>query len=62
MLTPQFTLPLHHELVVDNFAGDGGASSGIERAIERKDDECKTNRGHAAAAAANSHWSLARRL
>jgi len=38
MLTPQFTLPLHHELVVDNFAGGGGASSGIERAIGRPVD------------------------
>lgn len=38
MLTPQFLLPLHHELVVDNFAGGGGASSGIERAIGRPVD------------------------
>jgi DNA (cytosine-5)-methyltransferase 1 len=29
VLTPQFTLPLHDELVVDNFAGGGGASTGI---------------------------------
>lgn len=38
MLTPQFTLPLHDELVVDNFAGGGGASTGIERAIGRPVD------------------------
>lgn len=38
MLTPQFTLSLHHELVVDNFAGGGGASSGIEQAIGRPVD------------------------
>ena len=33
MLTPQFVLPLHHELVIDLFAGGGGASTGIEQAI-----------------------------
>jgi DNA (cytosine-5)-methyltransferase 1 len=38
MLTPQFTLPLHRELVIDNFAGGGGASTGIERAIGRPVD------------------------
>lgn len=38
MLTPQFTLPLHDELFVDNFAGGGGASTGIERAIGRPVD------------------------
>lgn len=38
MLTPQFTLPLHDEIVVDNFAGGGGASTGIERAIGRPVD------------------------
>lgn len=38
MLTPQFLLPLHDELVVDNFAGGGGASTGIERGIGRPVD------------------------
>jgi DNA (cytosine-5)-methyltransferase 1 len=38
MLSPQFKLPLHRELVVDNFAGFGGASTGIERAIGRPVD------------------------
>lgn len=38
MLTPQFLLGLHHELVVDNFAGGGGASTGIERALGRPVD------------------------
>lgn len=38
MLTPQFLLPLHNELIVDNFAGGGGASTGIERAIGRPVD------------------------
>ncbi len=38
MLTPQYMLPLADELVVDNFAGFGGASTGIERAIGRPVD------------------------
>lgn len=33
MLTPQFILPIAPELVVDLFAGGGGASTGIEQAI-----------------------------
>lgn len=32
MRTPQFILPLAHELVIDLFAGGGGASTGIEQA------------------------------
>lgn len=38
MLTPQFILPLDQELVVDLFAGGGGASTGIEQAIGRHVD------------------------
>ncbi|KAF1003265.1 MAG: hypothetical protein GAK28_04822 [Luteibacter sp.] len=38
MLTPQFILPLHSELVVDLFAGGGGASTGIGQAIGRAVD------------------------
>jgi DNA (cytosine-5)-methyltransferase 1 len=38
MLSPQFGLPLHDELVVDLFAGGGGASCGIELAIGRPVD------------------------
>jgi hypothetical protein len=38
MLTPQFLLPMHTELVVDLFAGGGGASTGIEQAIGRAVD------------------------
>lgn len=38
MLTPQFLLDIADELVVDNFAGGGGASTGIERAIGRPVD------------------------
>lgn len=38
MLSPQFLLPMHTELVVDLFAGGGGASTGIEQAIGRPVD------------------------
>lgn len=38
MLTPQYVLPLHDEIVVDLFAGGGGASTGIEQAIGRHVD------------------------
>jgi DNA (cytosine-5)-methyltransferase 1 len=38
MLTDQFILPIAHELVVDLFAGGGGASTGIEQAIGRHVD------------------------
>lgn len=38
MLTPQFLLPIERELVVDLFAGGGGASTGIEQAIRRHVD------------------------
>ena len=38
MLTPQLQLPIHDEIFVDNFAGGGGASTGIERAIGRSVD------------------------
>jgi DNA (cytosine-5)-methyltransferase 1 len=38
MLNPQFILPIAHELVIDLFAGGGGASTGIEQAIGRHVD------------------------
>lgn len=38
MITPQYTLDLHHELIIDNFAGGGGASTGIEMATGRHVD------------------------
>lgn len=38
MLNPQHSLPLHHELAIDLFAGGGGASTGIEQAIGRPVD------------------------
>lgn len=38
MLSPQYLLPIDDELVVDLFAGGGGASTGIEAAIGRHVD------------------------
>jgi DNA (cytosine-5)-methyltransferase 1 len=38
MITPQFVLALSAKLVIDLFAGGGGASSGIEQAIGRHVD------------------------
>lgn len=38
MLSPQFILPIAGEIVVDLFAGGGGASTGIEQAIGRHVD------------------------
>lgn len=38
MLNSQYILPLAHELVVDLFAGGGGASTGIEQALGRHVD------------------------
>ncbi|MCR4146716.1 DNA cytosine methyltransferase [Alcaligenes faecalis] len=38
MLTPQFQLPVNDELVVDLFAGGGGASTGLEQALGRHVD------------------------
>ncbi len=38
MIAGQFILPLAHEIVVDLFAGGGGASTGIEQAIGRHVD------------------------
>lgn len=38
MITPQYLLPIADELVVDLFAGGGGASSGIEQALGRPVD------------------------
>lgn len=38
MITPQFILPLAAKLVIDLFAGGGGASTGIEQAVGRHVD------------------------
>lgn len=38
MLTPQFILDVNEEIIVDNFAGGGGASTGIELALGRHVD------------------------
>jgi DNA (cytosine-5)-methyltransferase 1 len=35
VITPQFNLDLHREIFIDNFAGGGGASTGIERGLGR---------------------------
>lgn len=35
MLRDQFVLDLNQEIIVDNFAGGGGASTGIEMALGR---------------------------
>ncbi len=38
MVRPQLILDIHDELIVDNFAGGGGASTGIEMALGRHVD------------------------
>jgi DNA (cytosine-5)-methyltransferase 1 len=38
MTTDQLAIDLHAELIVDNFAGGGGASTGIELALNRSPD------------------------
>lgn len=38
MISNQFVLDVNHELIVDNFAGGGGASTGIELALGRHVD------------------------
>lgn len=38
MLSPQFKLDINHELIIDNFAGGGGASTGIEMGLGRHVD------------------------
>jgi DNA (cytosine-5)-methyltransferase 1 len=38
MKSPQLSLGLHDEIFIDNFAGGGGASTGIERALRRSVD------------------------
>lgn len=38
MITPQYILDLNDEIIIDNFAGGGGASTGIELALNRHVD------------------------
>lgn len=38
MITPQFILDINDEIIIDNFAGGGGASTGIEIALGRHVD------------------------
>ncbi len=55
MLSPQHALPLHDEIVVDNFAGGGGASTGIERALRRPVDVAINHDPEAVAMHAANH-------
>jgi site-specific DNA-cytosine methylase len=47
MIRPQFILDLNTELIVDNFAGGGGASCGIEMALGRHVDHAINHDRHA---------------
>ncbi len=47
MITPQLILNLNRELFVDNFAGGGGASTGIEMALGRHVDHAVNHDEHA---------------
>ncbi|MAK55464.1 MAG: type II restriction endonuclease subunit M, partial [Pusillimonas sp.] len=38
MIRNQYSLDINHELIIDNFAGGGGASCGIEQALGRHVD------------------------
>jgi DNA (cytosine-5)-methyltransferase 1 len=55
VLTPQFVLDLTDELVVDLFAGGGGASTGIEQAIGRHVDIAVNHDPEAVALHAMNH-------
>jgi len=61
MLTPQFLLPIASELVVDLFAGGGGASTGIEQAIGRSVDVA-VNHDHEAVSLHAANHPQARHL
>lgn len=55
MITPQYILDLNHELVIDNFAGGGGASTGIELALGRHVDIAINHDAKAVAMHAANH-------
>lgn len=55
MLTPQLGLALHDEIFVDNFAGGGGASTGIEQALGRPVDVAINHDPEAVAMHAANH-------
>jgi DNA (cytosine-5)-methyltransferase 1 len=55
MLTPQHALPLHDEITVDNFAGAGGASTGMEQALGRPVDVAINHDPEAVAVHAANH-------
>jgi DNA (cytosine-5)-methyltransferase 1 len=47
MIRPNYILDLNTEIAVDNFAGGGGGSTGIEHALGRHVDECINHDPHA---------------
>lgn len=55
MIRPQLTLSIHPELIVDNFAGGGGASTGIELALGRCVDVAINHDAEALALHAANH-------
>lgn len=55
MLTPQLGLDVHNELIIDNFAGGGGASCGIELALGRSVDAAINHDPEAVAMHAMNH-------
>lgn len=61
MKRDQYTIPLgfHHELIVDNFAGGGGASEGIEQAFGRAVDIAINHDGEALAMHEANHPTTA---
>ena len=44
MMRPQLALPFHGELIIDNFAGGGGTSTGLE-VFEARDHGVGIDRG-----------------
>ena len=54
-MRPQFILDLSEELIVDNFAGGGGASTGIELALGRHVDLAINHDAQALALHAANH-------
>jgi DNA (cytosine-5)-methyltransferase 1 len=55
MIRDQFLLDIQHELIVDNFAGGGGASCGIELALGRHVDHAINHDPEAVAMHAMNH-------
>jgi len=55
----QLQLDVHRELIVDNFAGGGGASTGIELALGRRVDIAINHDAEAIAMHTANHPELA---